>query len=92
MALQSMLKLPTTATLTGAVITFDDLGVMKSTTPADLNTQALGVDDPSALVAGDGANAGLGADGTQRFKLNFDTAKTTQFGSKFEVTSLSRMV
>ncbi|GAB3215313.1 flagellar hook protein FlgE [Pseudaeromonas pectinilytica] len=76
---------------TGAVITFDDLGVMKSTTPADLNTQALGVDDPSSALAGDGANVlGLGADGTQRFKLNFDTAKTTQFGSKFEVTSLEQ--
>ena len=76
---------------TGAVITFDDLGVMKSTTPADLYTQALGVDDPSSAVAGDGANVlGLGADGTQRFKLNFDAVKTTQFGSKFEVTSLEQ--
>ncbi|MBP8127798.1 MAG: flagellar hook-basal body complex protein, partial [Aeromonadaceae bacterium] len=76
---------------TGAVITFDDLGVMKSTTPADLYTQALGVDDPSSALAGDGANVlGLGADGTQRLKLNFDTAKTTQFGSKFEVTSLEQ--
>ena len=76
---------------TGAVITFDDLGVMKSTTPADLYTQALGVDDPSSALAGDGANVlGLGADGTQRLKLNFDTTKTTQFGSKFEVTSLEQ--
>lgn len=76
---------------TGGVITFDDLGIMQGTSPSNLYTQALGVDDPSSAAAADGASVlGLGANGSQRLQLNFDTTKTTQFGSEFEVTGLEQ--
>ncbi|QIZ77249.1 flagellar hook protein FlgE [Ferrimonas lipolytica] len=65
---------------TGFVITFDDLGSFTGTSPANLQTEALGQTGAGVIDAG--------ADGTQTLNLNFDDP--TQYASVFEVTSLSQ--
>ncbi|WP_028864671.1 flagellar hook protein FlgE [Psychromonas aquimarina] len=74
----------------GAVLTFDSVGGFTSSNPATLTYQSLGLDDPSStLTTGDGAGVlNLGADGTQRFTLNYKDP--TQFASSFEVTALDQ--
>ena len=74
---------------TGAVLTFDATGGYTGSSPATLSFQSLGVDDPSSAAAGDGAAIlDPGADGSQRFTLNFNDP--TQFASAFEVTALEQ--
>ena len=76
-------------THTGVVLTFDAVGTYTSSAPTVLSFQSLGVDDPSSPGAGDGAGVlSPGADGTQRFSLNFQDP--TQFASAFEVTALEQ--
>ncbi len=76
-------------TRSGAVLTFDAVGGYTGSSPANLTFQALGVDDPSTPVGGDGAGIlDPGADGSQRFTLNFQ--EPTQFASSFEVTALDQ--
>jgi len=77
-------------TITGAVLSFDALGVFKGSSPETLTLQALGLDDPSSIAkGGDGADVvSAGADGTQRLTLNFQ--KPTQFSAAFEVTNLEQ--
>lgn len=73
----------------GVVLTFDSVGAYAGSSPAILTYQSLGVDDPSTVVTGDGAAAlDAGADGTQRFTLDYD--EPTQFASNFEVTALEQ--
>lgn len=74
----------------GAVLTFDSVGGFAGTSPTKLDYQSLGIDDPSTpLTPGDGAKAlGLGADGAQRFTLNYN--EPTQFAASFEVTALDQ--
>jgi len=75
-------------TRSGAVLTFDAVGSYTGSSPANLTFQSLGVDDPSTPVGGDGAEIiDPGADGSQRFTLNFSA---TQFASNFEVTELEQ--
>ncbi|MBY5992932.1 flagellar hook protein FlgE [Ferrimonas balearica] len=74
---------------TGFVMSFDDVGGYIGTDPAVVQTQALGLDDPSSGVPGDGAGVvGPGADGTQRLTLQFNSP--TQYAAPFEVTELSQ--
>lgn len=77
-------------THTGIVLTFDSTGIYTGSDPLTLTFQSLGVDDPSSTAdLADGAGAlPSGADGTQRFSLNFQNP--TQFSSSFEVTSLEQ--
>ncbi|WP_019616629.1 flagellar hook protein FlgE [Psychromonas ossibalaenae] len=76
-------------TRTGAVLTFDAVGSYTGSSPAALTFQSLGVDDPSSPAAGDGAGIlDPGADGSQRFTLDFK--EPTQFASSFEVTALEQ--
>ncbi|WP_028116672.1 flagellar hook protein FlgE [Ferrimonas senticii] len=75
---------------TGFVLSFDDTGLYKGSSPATIFTQALGMDDPTSVIPTDDG-AGVippGADGTQRLQLSFDNP--TQFASPFEVTSLQQ--
>ncbi|MFI3245157.1 MAG: flagellar hook protein FlgE [Ferrimonas sp.] len=74
---------------TGFVLSFDDMGNYAGTDPEVLTTQALGSDDPTSILPGDGAQAlSPGADNSQRLTLNFSTP--TQYSSAFEVNSLSQ--
>lgn len=76
-------------TRSGAVLTFDAVGGYTGSSPANLTFQSLGVDDPTTAAGGDGAGIlDPGADGAQRFTLNFKDP--TQFASSFEVTALDQ--
>ncbi|WP_298444941.1 flagellar hook protein FlgE [uncultured Ferrimonas sp.] len=74
---------------TGFVLSFDDLGSFSGSDPGLIETQSLGLDDPTSLAPGDGAGiVAPGADGTQRLRLNF--VNPTQYAAPFEVTSLAQ--
>ncbi|SHI09211.1 flagellar hook protein FlgE [Ferrimonas marina] len=73
---------------TGFVMSFDDVGSYIGSDPAVIETQSLGIDDPTG---GPGSGAGIigpGTDGTQRLTLNF--LNPTQYAAPFEVTQLNQ--
>ena len=64
----------------GSVLSFDDTGGYKSSDPAIILTEELGVNGANVL--------GPGTDGTQTLTLNFNGP--TQYSSPFEVTELTQ--